>query len=433
MASTATGMMTIVGVALAISAVTLLGAARDHRGVFARAGQDVAGGLPLDAPIPDTVPPGVKLVIGDPVTERVLKHTGWIKDLTFQVQWAQITGGPAVTEAFHAKALDVGSVANIPPIHATWVGIPVKMIAVRFRHDPLNHPLFVLAVAPGSNIRGLADLKGKRIAYSPGQVQGEIVLRSLEAAHLTTAEVTLVELPSTGGDLYINALVGRLVDVAPIGAGAAAKHYVDGYGRQGARLIRHSDVRDDLTDLYVRTETLREPGKAAALRQYVTAWARATAWIAAHPDEWAALYYEKDQGLSAADAAYVTQANGRPDIPRDWKEAIALQQASIDLMARETHRKAFDAASLFDRRFERVAWEAVGVGPSGGPARPASRRADACRASSPPLRFTGEENTTSPFLLTRLAAEGPRPAKSDGAGGARPPASSLTNLALARR
>ncbi|MGA0601004.1 ABC transporter substrate-binding protein [Caulobacter sp. KR2-114] len=369
MASTRTGLAAIVGVALAASAVVLLGAARDHRGVFARPGDAVAlGGLPLSAPIPDTVPPGVTLTIGDPTTRRVLEHTGWIKDLPFQVKWAEITGGPAVTEAFHARALDVGSVANIPPIHAVWVGIPVKIITVRLRQDPQAHPLYVLAVAPGAGVRSLADLKGKRIAYSPGQVQGEVVLRSLEAAHLTRADVTLVELPSTGGDLYVNALVSHMVDVAPIGAGAVAKHYVDAYGPQGAALIRHSATRDDLTCLYVRTETLADPGKAAALKAYVKLWARANAWIAAHPDEWSQVYYQQNQGLSPADARYVTQTNGVPDIPRSWDEAVRLEQASLDLMARETRHPRFDAASLFDRRFEAVAWQAAAAEGRSAPA-----------------------------------------------------------------
>ena len=42
-----------------------------------------------------------------------------------------------------------------------------------------------------------------------------------------------MELPSTSGDVYTSALVGGLVDVAPIGAGIVAKHYVDNYERSG--------------------------------------------------------------------------------------------------------------------------------------------------------------------------------------------------------
>jgi sulfonate transport system substrate-binding protein len=369
--STRTGIAVIVGVALAASAGALALAARDHRGVFARDGEAVAattdggpGGLPLDAPLPDKVPPGVTLIIGDPMTQRVLEHTGWIRDLPFKVKWAQITGGPAVTEAFHAHALDVGVVADVPPIHATWVGIPVKIIAVRFRKDPQEHPTFVFAVAPGSKIQSLADLRGKRIAFSPGQVQGEIVLRSLAATGLTARDATLVELPSTSADFYVNALVGGMIDAAPIGAGAAARHYLTNYGAQGARLIRHSAARDDLAFLYVRTDTVRDPAKAAALRAYVAVWARANAWISSHPDEWARIYYQGDQGLSADDARYVVAASGEADIPRRWNEAVGIEQSAIDLMAQETHRRPFAAGGLFDRRFEPVAADAFAAAQS---------------------------------------------------------------------
>jgi sulfonate transport system substrate-binding protein len=143
-----------------------------------------------------------------------------------------------------------------------------------------------------------------------------------------------------------------MVDVAPIGVGPAARRYVQNYGGQGARLIDHGGARDDLVDLYVRDETLEDAGKAAALRIYVRYWVKAEDWISAHPDAWAKLYYEGDQGLSASDARYAVEAAGQPDFPERWDQAIAREQAAIDLLARVTRNKPFAAASLFDRRFE---------------------------------------------------------------------------------
>lgn len=322
------------------------------------AGAPAGPKLALDAPLPEAIPPGTRLVIGDPTTQRVLEHTGWDKELPFEVEWAQISGGPSVTEAFHAKALDVGSAANIPPIHAVWVGIPVKMIAVRLRKDHVNFPLFELGIAPKARIDSLADLRGKKIAYSPGQVQGEVVLRTLAAVGLTQKDVTLVELPSTG-DVYPNALVSGLVDVAPLGAGVATKRYLDNYAKDGAKVLRHPPYRDDLTTLYVRAETLQDPAKAAALRAYVTFWARATEWQATHKAEWRDAYYVKNQGLSPGDAEFVIRASGDPVIPRDWTMAIGLQQSSIDFLSKEGGQKRFDAAEIFDRRFETLAAEAA--------------------------------------------------------------------------
>jgi len=318
-----------------------------------------ATALPPDAPLPAAIPPGTVLTIGDPTTQRILEHTGWIKQLPFTVHWAEMSGGPQVNEAFHAKALDVGSAADVPPIHATWTGIPVRIIAVRLRTDPLNHPTYELGIGPKSGIHSLANLRGKRIAYSPGQVQGEVVLRTLQAEGLTPADVKLVELPSTGGDLYVNALVGGLVDVAPIGAGTQAERYLTKYGPDGAKVLPHPAFRDDLTLLYARAEVLADPAKAAALRAYIALWARANEWQRAHPDEWAKIYYQDNQGLSAADARTVVAAAGEPDIPSRWDEAIGLEQTTADIMAKATGRPALAAASLFDRRFEPVAASAA--------------------------------------------------------------------------
>ena len=181
-----------------------------------RSNPAVRGGLALSEALPQQVPPGVTLAIGDPMTQQVLAYTGWERELPFTVRWANITGGPATTEAFHARAIDVGSGANIPPIRAIWVGIPVKIIAVRLRQQPLLHPIYVLGVAPKADVKTLADLRGKRIAFSPGQAQGVVVLRALHAAGLTPADVTLVDLPTTRINNYNGALGAGIVDVAPI-------------------------------------------------------------------------------------------------------------------------------------------------------------------------------------------------------------------------
>ena len=186
------------------------------------------------------------------------------------------------------------------------------------------------------------------------------MLRTLQAQGLERARTcTLVELPSANGDLYANALAGGMIDVAPIGAGTQAKRYLEKYGRDGAQVLPHPPFRDDLGVLYVRQETLRDPAKAAALKAYIALWARAAEWVRAHPDEFADLYYVKDQGLSAADARYVVSVAGEPDIPRDWSAAIGMEQVAADVMARQTKRPRLAAETLFDRRFETVAADAA--------------------------------------------------------------------------
>lgn len=306
-----------------------------------------------DAAIADTVPAGTTLTIGDPKTQRALELSGEIKNLPFTPKWANISGGPRTTEAFRANALDIGAVADIPPIHATWTGLPVRIIAAAFRKDPLEHPIYKLGIAPGSDIKSITDLKGHKIAFSPGQAQGALVLRILQKAGLTKEDVTLVEMPSTG-DVYVSALASGLVDAAPIAEANQPRYLANYGGKNGARVISHG-LRDDAWHLYTLQSVLDNPAKAAAARAYVKAWAKATRWIYEHPKEWVEGYYVKDQGLKTADGDYLAKSAGEPEIPADWTEVIERQQATIDLLARETGNPRLDAAALFDRRFEKVA------------------------------------------------------------------------------
>ncbi|MDB5724398.1 MAG: hypothetical protein JWQ16_1152 [Novosphingobium sp.] len=314
------------------------------------------GGLALTAELPDKVGKDTVLTVGDPVTQWVFEHNGWDKQLPFTIRWAQITGGPDVTEAFHAGALDVGVGANMPPIHATWVGLPVRIITIRQRRDPLQHPAYVLGIAPGAGIDTLRDLKGKRIAFSPSQVQSQIVIQTLGAIGLTPKDVTLVELPSSiGGDVYTSALASNAVDVAPIGSGIVAERYLRKYAASGAKVLRHPPFRDDLIVSYTPVSALQDPGKAAALAIYVQWWVKAQQWQQTHKAELAKGYYQQQQGLAAPDAELIVKATGDVEIPADWKDAHRYQQAAIDLMSAQTGRPRFDVASLFDPRFESLA------------------------------------------------------------------------------
>lgn len=337
---------------VAVSIAALFAFAPDRHGISAAT---PPGGLPLSAALPDEVGKDTVLTVGDPVTQWVFEHNGWDKQLPFTIKWAEITGGPGVTEAFHAGALDVGVGANIPPIHATWVGLPVRIIAVRQRRDPLQHPAYVLGIAPNARINSLQDLKGKRIAFSPSQVQGQIVIQTLQAIGLTPKDVTLVELPSSiGGDVYTSALASNAVDVAPLGGGIVAERYLRKYRAAGAKTLRHPPFRDDLGISYVPVSALHDPAKAAALAIYARWWVKAQQWRQTHKVELAKGYYQQHQGLPLKDAELIVAAEGDIELPADWNDARRYQQEAIDLMAAETGRPRFDAADLFDPRFERL-------------------------------------------------------------------------------
>ncbi|MCD0443005.1 ABC transporter substrate-binding protein [Glycomyces sp. A-F 0318] len=321
--------------------------------------------LAADADLPTAVPGGTRLVIGDPSQQLAFELSGLADLLTFEYEWANISGGPKSSEAFRARSLDVSSVADIPPIHATWTNLPVKIVAAAGRQDPLNHPVYDLGIAPGVAVGAVEDLRGKTIAYSPGQAQGALVLRVLDAAGLTRDDVDFVELPSTA-DTYSNALAGGEVDVAPIG-GTQVRSYLNKYGSDGATAIPHG-LRDDPWTLYAPVEVLEDAGKAAAVAEYVRLWGAAKLWTRANREEWINAWYVDHEGLPYEDGDYLFDREGEPDFPEDWDETIARHQETVEVVAEGTGNEVFDAEDIYDRRFEPLVGEGVAeYGEAGAP------------------------------------------------------------------
>ena len=307
--------------------------------------------LALTAALPDEPAEGTVLRVGDPATQVALETSGLIDDLGIEVEWSNITGGPKTLEAFRADAIDIGSVADIPPLFAHWTGTDVRIVAARETVDPEEHPTYELGVAPGVDVEDVEDLAGKRIAYSPGQAQGALVLNVLREAGLTQDDVELVEMQSVD-DAFSVALAGKQVDVAPLGQ-TLAKTYLAKYERDGATTIAPG-VRDDAWTLYAPTEVLEDADKAAAIKEYVAAWAEAQQWISEHPDEFAEAFYVDHEGLSPEDAAYVVKALGRYTVPTSWDDVIARHQQTVDTLVKEQGHDPLEVETLYDRRFEKA-------------------------------------------------------------------------------
>jgi len=317
------------------------------------AGESEGPRLSPAAAIPEQAPEGTVLRIGDPMTEVALEESGLIEELDgIDIEFANLSGGPETLEAFRGDALDAGSVADIPPLFAQWTGTEVGIVAVRETIKPLDHPVYEMGVAPGVDATELADLEGKRIAYSPGQAQGALVLRALNKAGLSKDDVELVEMQSVD-DSFVNALAGKQVDVAPL-SGTLLRSYLAKYERDGASSFR-AGIRDDAWTLYAPVETLRDAHKAAALREYVSLWPEVVQWINEHPDEFAQAYYMEHEGLTRPDADYLVRALGKYRVPSDWGGFMKRHQATADLLAEEQGHEKLDIEDIYDVRYEDAA------------------------------------------------------------------------------
>jgi sulfonate transport system substrate-binding protein len=322
-------------------------------------GEEAATRLELSAALPDKVPSGATLRLGDPQLQALIGASGLDKELNdagITIEWANISGGPQSIQAFRADKLDCSAVADIPSLFAAWTGTSTKIVFQSVTIDPLEHPIYKLGVAPGVSVASLADLRGKKIAYSAGQAQGALVLRVLQKAGLSQKDVQLVELTSTG-DSYVTALGSKAVDVAPIGA-QNIKLYEAKY--PGASSL-FTGIRDDASTLYCLTSAVEDADKAAALKVYVAVRTKALLWSNDHPDEFAKAYYQDTQGLSEKDAKAVVEISGDKAIPAAWDAAITRLQETADLLAAEQKHDKLDVNTLIDRRFEKVQADAAGA------------------------------------------------------------------------
>lgn len=335
---------TLRGIGLAATAAVLLASG---------CATDESGDTDLSASLPTSVQPGTKLSISVNTTRIALQSSGQLGSLPFTVtDWPAVQAGPDVIQAFRGGAVDVAANAGIPPIHAHATGVDAKIVGVKVRTNP---NLYKLATAPNSSIAAIGDLRGKKIGFSPGQAQGVVVLRTLHAAGIKTSEVQLVELNSPQ---FLTALQAKQIDVAPIPEPQLTK-YISQYSDQGARAVDTPAV-DALSILWAPTAVLRDSAKLAAVTEFVKIWARADIWAWEHPAEWSDAYYVKDQKVTAEEAARILRTVERPYYPASWDEAIKWEQETVDLVTKSGYFGAsFDASTLFDRRFEQLASEAV--------------------------------------------------------------------------
>ncbi|MFC4137787.1 MULTISPECIES: ABC transporter substrate-binding protein [unclassified Microbacterium] len=308
---------------------------------------DASEPLPTGAPAD-----GSSLRVAGRQTQLQLEAAGdAIDPLAFTVdEWVNAQAGPDVIQAFRAGALDIANNAIIPPIQAHDIGFDASIVAVLERPSPS----YVFATAPGVDLDSFEGLRGKKIAFSQGQSQGDTVLRTLQTAGIDVDEVDFVELPSTQ---FLTALQSGQVDVAPLGEPVVTK-YIDQFGKDGAVALP-AEEPDLLSVLWVPNTVLADADKVLAVRDYIRAWAQGQVWAWENADAWKKFYFVDTEGVSAEDADRIWALANKPSFPKNWDDADAWAQSSADLLSDGGYIEGFDTEVLFDRRFEGDAAAAV--------------------------------------------------------------------------
>jgi sulfonate transport system substrate-binding protein len=122
----------------------------------------------------------------------VLKARGTLeKRLAAQgasVQWLEFPAGPQLLEGLNAGAVDVGTVGETPPIFAQAAGVDFVYIG----NEPPAPKGEAIVVPHDSPIRSVADLRGKKVALNRGSNVHFLLVKALQHAGLSYADITPV-------------------------------------------------------------------------------------------------------------------------------------------------------------------------------------------------------------------------------------------------
>jgi sulfonate transport system substrate-binding protein len=233
-----------------------------------------------NAVIPGTVDLGrVTLHVGDQKAgvQVMLQAAHQLAGVQYKIAWSQFTSGPPLLEATSAGAIDVGGVGNTPPIFAAAAGAKITVIGAGSQDVRAQGVL----VPENSPIRGIQDLKGKRIALAKGSSAHALLLGVLKKAGLGFTDIRPQYLQPADA---LSAFSAGRVDAWSIWD----PYQAQAQAQTGARILVSGDgFTSNYSFTVASAKALKDKAKVAALRDYLARVDRAYVWSATHQKEWA--------------------------------------------------------------------------------------------------------------------------------------------------
>jgi sulfonate transport system substrate-binding protein len=225
----------------------------------------------------------VTLNVGDQKgtgAEAVLSAAGLLNTLPFKVSWSDFTSGPPMLQAMASGSVDIGGVGDAPPVFAASGGEAVEIVGAR----KTNGDQDALVVPKGSPITSISQLKGKKIAYASGSSGNYNLLTVLNKASLTTKDVSLVNLQPADALAAFTSGSVEAWDVWP-------PYVQQVVAQNGAKVLATGSGFGNPYSFEVASKSaVADPGKAAAIKAYLTILNKAYLWTATHPNQWAAAW-----------------------------------------------------------------------------------------------------------------------------------------------
>jgi sulfonate transport system substrate-binding protein len=226
----------------------------------------------------------VTLNVGDQKgtgAEAVLQAAGLLNTLPFKVTWDDFTSGPPMLEAAASGSIDIGGVGDAPPVFAASGGEGIVVVGAR---TVPSGDQDAVVVPKGSSITSIQQLKGKKIAYGSGSSGNYQLLTVLNAAGLTSKEVTLVNLQPAEA---LAAFTSGSVDAWDIWP----PYVQQVVAQDGAKVLAEGSQYGSPYSFEVASKSaVANPEKAAAIQAYLTTLDKAYVWAEKNPGAWGAAW-----------------------------------------------------------------------------------------------------------------------------------------------
>ncbi|HWK45223.1 MAG TPA: aliphatic sulfonate ABC transporter substrate-binding protein [Stellaceae bacterium] len=254
----------------------------------------------------------------------ILRQQKRLDGLGFAVEWHEFASGPPLLEAVNAGAVDFGATGDTPPIFAQAAGADFVYVGAQ----PVAGANQAILVPRNSPIRGLADLKGKRIAYTKGSSAHNVIVSALVSVGLTPADIQSVFLqPPEAAAAFRNGALDAWVIWDPFLAIAEAD--------PATRVLATAEGIAPTNSFFLARRSYAEQHPAVILAM-LDAINGAADWARGHPAELADIMAEVTgvplavQRVAAPRGVYATQPLDATIIGR--QQAIADSFASLRII-----------------------------------------------------------------------------------------------------
>ena len=253
----------------------------------------------------------------------LLQTSGELDNLpNYTVQFDQFNSGPLVNQALSAGVVDVGIMGDTPAIFAAAAKLPVDVVAASHTVGPG----YTLLARAGSGIRTLADLKGRKVAYSKGTANQGFLIQALATVNLKQQDVTPVDVPLQN--------VGSLLESGTVDAATVAAQDLVNYTSahpDSVKLINGQQVSSGYAFYLATQKALADPAERTAVKDLVGRIIKAYSWARTHPDQWIDAYYVKVNKQTPAVGKLVWQNSGETRFAVLDQTVVDAQQRQADL------------------------------------------------------------------------------------------------------